>query len=682
MAKQKKKPSKEEFMQHAKGQTEPQQELKDAVVPAADERSDDPIEQAQQLVDEMSAVEPEEKELHTITEEDVQRAMELLNKYMAGKASVDARVVANQNWWKLRHWGNFKSDHGKEGDKRIKPASAWLHSCIDNKVADYMDNFPEPNILPQEEGDKETAKQLSAVVPVVLDENGFEQEFDQAVHSKVLNGTGIYAVVWDQDKLNGLGDVSVKKCDILNFAWEPGIENIQDSANLFHITSANNDALVSQYPQLKDRLSSMHSVVQTEYQFDDTVDKSNRSQVVDWYYKVNVDGKNVVHYVKFCNGVVLYATENDPERKDTGLYIDGKYPFVFDPLFRVAGSPAGYGYVDLCKEPQEYIDKLSQAMLENAIWSSVPRYLVRDDGEINEDDFADTSKHFIKVGNNVGQDTYAPIVINGIDGNAYNMLMHKIDEMKETSGNRDVSSGGTSSGVTAASAISAMQEAGSKTSRWQIKGTYRAYKEIILMVIERIRQFYDMPRVFRITGTDGSVSFETFSNQDMQERRIETLFPDDEYYQMPNFDVDVSASKASPYSKLAQNELAVQMYNLGVLNPQNADQALALLDMMDINHKDRIVQRVQENGTMWNTIQQMTQALNTSNEIIKQLTGQDLMSGQDMTPGAMSGAAVTDTQSVDTTPTDSDSLGNTDKYQDNSLATQARKRVATSTSPE
>ena len=282
----------------------------------------------------------------------------------------------------------------------------------------------------------------------------------------------------------------------------------------------------------------------------------------------------------------------------------------------------------------------------------------------------------------MGQDTYAPIVINGIDGNAYNVLMHKIDEMKETSGNRDVSSGGTSSGVTAASAISAMQEAGSKTSRWQIKGTYRAYKEIILMVIERIRQFYDMPRVFRITGADGSVSFETFSNQNMQERRIETLFPDDEYYQMPNFDVDVSASKASPYSKLAQNELAVQMYNLGVLNPQNADQALTLLDMMDINHKDRIVQRVQANGTMWQTIQQMTQALNTSNEIIKQLTGQDLMSGQDMTPGAMSGAAVTDTQSVDTTPTASDSLGNTDKYQDNSLATQARKRVATSTSPE
>lgn len=263
MAKQKKKPSKEEFMQHAQGQTEPQKKPEDTVAPAAD----DPIEQAQQLVDEMSAEEPEEEELHTITEEDVQRAMELLNKYMAGKASVDARVVANQNWWKLRHWGNFKSDHGKEGDKRIKPASAWLHSCVDNKVADYMDNFPEPNILPQEEGDKETAKQLSAVVPVVLDENGFEQEFDQAVHSKVLNGTGIYAVVWDQDKLNGLGDVSVKKCDILNFAWEPGIENIQDSANLFHITSANNDVLVSQYPQLKDRLSSMHSVIQTEYQF-------------------------------------------------------------------------------------------------------------------------------------------------------------------------------------------------------------------------------------------------------------------------------------------------------------------------------------------------------------------------------------------------------------------------------
>ena len=48
----------------------------------------------------------------------------------------------------------------------------------------------------------------------------------------------------------------------------------------------------------------------------------------------------------------------------------------------------------------------------------------------------------------------------------------KIEELKETSGNRDFSQGSTTSGVTAASAIAALQEAGSKLSRDMIKGSY------------------------------------------------------------------------------------------------------------------------------------------------------------------------------------------------------------------
>ena len=87
---------------------------------------------------------------------------------------------------------------------------------------------------------------------------------------------------------------------------------------------------------------------------------------MDWYYKANVDGKDVVHYCKFVNNYVLYATENDPELTDRGLYDDGKYPFIFDVLFPIANSAAGYGYMDLLYEPQMFIDKMAQAMSEYA----------------------------------------------------------------------------------------------------------------------------------------------------------------------------------------------------------------------------------------------------------------------------------------------------------------------------
>ena len=52
-----------------------------------------------------------------------------------------------------------------------------------------------------------------------------------------------------------------------------------------------------------------------------------------------------------------------------------------------------------------------------------------------------------------------------------------------------------------------------------------------------------------------------------------------------SFDVEITAQKQSPYTKMAQNELALQFYSAGFFNPQMADQALACLDMMDFPRK-------------------------------------------------------------------------------------------------
>jgi len=86
---------------------------------------------------------------------------------------------------------------------------------------------------------------------------------------------------------------------------------------------------------------------------------------------------------------------------------------------------------------------------------------------------------------------------------AADVLAH-IEELKETRGNRDFSQGGTTSGVTATSAIAALQEAGSKLSRDMIKGSYHAFTQIACLVIRLIRQFYDEPRAFRILGEQGA----------------------------------------------------------------------------------------------------------------------------------------------------------------------------------
>ena len=180
-------------------------------------------------------------------------------------------------------------------------------------------------------------------------------------------------------------------------------------------------------------------------------------------------GHTLLHYCKFCNGVVLYASENDPALADRGFYDHGKYPFVFDTLFVEEDSPAGFGYIDVMKDTQTAIDEMNAAMDENVKLSAKARYIIQDGAGINEKELADFGKDIVHAAGRVTDETLRPLQTAGLAGNLITYRDARVAELKEISGNRDVSQGGTTSGLTAASAIAALQEAGSKLSRDMLK---------------------------------------------------------------------------------------------------------------------------------------------------------------------------------------------------------------------
>lgn len=524
--------------------------------------------------------------------EQLREAAQTLRKYKQGKANLEQRVIDNEEWYRLRHWECLRQGSKKQ---QVEPVSAWLLNSIANKHADAMDNFPAPNILPREPGDVKEARQLSAIVPVVLEQAGFEATYSEGWWDKIIGGTAIYGVFWDGSKLGGLGDIAVEPVDILNLFWEPGVTKIQNSANVFHVKLEDNAALEQAYPELSGKLGG-NGLDISKYVYDDTVDTTEKSVVVDWYYKKKTGGKTVLHYCKFVGDTVLYATENE---NGEGWYDHGKYPFVFDPMFRVKGTPCGFGYIDIGKGAQEYIDRGDQAVMQNMLSNAKPRYFVRSDGSVNEQEYADMTKDFVHTNGNLGQDSILPVVGKVLNSIYLNVLDRKVDELKETTGNRDVSTGGSTSGVTAASAIAAMQEAGSKLSRDGNKAAYRAFREVVELVVELIRQFYDLPRQFRILGENGREDFVSYTNAGIKPVYQGMEMGVDMGYRLPVFDIEITAEKASPYSKLSQNELALQFFGAGFFNPQMTDQALACLEMMDFDGKEQIMQRISANGTLY-----------------------------------------------------------------------------------
>lgn len=539
----------------------------------------------------------------------VQEFNRVLAKYKAGKASIDQRTIEAENWWKMRNSfkGNtylrdkFKAlDLNSFNYKDFKSVTGWLHNVIVSKHADAVEAYPAYNILPREEGDKTDAWALGKIIPVVLEQNEFEKTYSDCMWQKLKTGTCVYMVTWDNEKLGGLGDVAIKRASILNVFWEPGVDDIQESRFFFHVASEDKDILRMKYPEALANDPVMQNVIsRSEIPHDDAVDKTNKVDVIDVYYKKN--GK--LHFCKYVGSTVLYATENDPERRERGLYDHGMFPFVFDCLFPVEESPAGYGYVDICFNAQIRIDLMSTASLKNTLAGATPRYFSRVDGAVNEEEFLDLNNPLIHVSGNLGEDSLRAVAYNPLHGNYLNMLNATVDELRETSSNTETSTGSSTNGVTAASALAALQEAAGKTSRDSTKSSYRASRKVVNMLIELIRQFYDIPRQFRITGTMGVDHYISYSNQGIKPQAQGTLGTLDLGNRVPVFDIYVVPEKESSYTKLARNEMALQFFRLGFFNPNMTDQALMCLNMMDFDGKEELMQKLSQQGTMYQQLQ-------------------------------------------------------------------------------
>lgn len=567
-----------------------------------------------------------------VTKERVQEFTTILEKYKEGKKNLDERIKNNQEWWKLRHYGNMNPKEGTAAvkdksqiiDNRPRSVTAWTVNAIINKHADYMDNYPEAICLPQEEADKEYAEKLSYVIPALYERINHEQTYSDEMWYKLIAGTCVECHTWNNSLQNGLGDIDISKCDILNLFWEPGITDIQDSEYFFHTQLLSNSKIRNMFPDipdLKTRLSNP-TIDVTRYNYDDTVDTADHSMVVDVYYrKVNSQGKTVLHYCKYVNDIVLFASENMDEYENVGYYNHGKYPYIFDTMFPVEGSPCGFGYIDIVKQVQRDIDELNDNFMHNAKAASHRRYIVNNSSNINEEELVDATQEIIHAeGSGLDDGNFKELVTAPLDSVYMALLDNRINEIKEVSNNRDVSSGGTSSGVTAASAIAAMQEAGSKTSRDQEASSYRAFKEGCYLDIELMGQFYDETRYFRITGESGQTEFVGVSNDGIKEQTT-TDSSGNQLSRKPVYDIKVKPQKRSQYTKIAQNELMKELYGLGCFNPQNATQAAMLISNMDFEGKDMLLNQISKNGTIYNMLIQYQQIVMAMAQYIDSMTG-------------------------------------------------------------
>ena len=496
-----------------------------------------------------------------INELDVAQAIRTLVSYKRHKRELEERLREESDIWRRVYSGG--------------ESSSWIFNSIVNKHADVIDSLPTCACLPREKRDEKYADMLSKIIPVITGRRNFEQTYSDNSWEKLKHGTGVYGVFWNGFLEDGLGDVDIRPISLADIFWESGIEDIQDSKNLFIVKLCDRDELEARYgdfsyDEVRESDSSLRSALEIG-------GGEEKCLVVDWYYKKPLpDGTNLLHLCKIAGGSILYSSENDPACEG-GWYAHGLYPVVFDRLYPTGGV-CGFGLVSIASAAQRYVNRIDEDMLGYADWASKVRFWAKRSLGVNEKEFLDLGRSIVEVEGDIDEEKLRQIEITPIDDSIIDIRRMKIDELKEITGSRDVSQGGYSSSVTAASAISILREAGAKTSRDGIEETFRAYIKIISLVIELIRQFYSEKRVFRIIGESGEREYLEFSGDSVK----------DDDGRHAYFDIEVSAKKKSPSEAAQKNELARALYESGAFKRENAKETLMMLSLMDFEGVDSL----------------------------------------------------------------------------------------------
>lgn len=517
-----------------------------------------------------------------VTKDFIDEALKMFQIYKSDKENIAKRVKDDISMYRQE----YAQIYDKEKNRTI-PKTGFILSAVENKQADFGDNFPTPNLLPREPSDDFTAKTLSKILPTILDICDFKKIYKKHSRQKIKKGTGIYGVFYNPAR----EEVEITEIDFMSIYTDMNVSNVQDSQFLFITEHVDNNILTRMYPKARE-LFTGDSIAEGYGAEMQSKTMHAKSQITDCYYK-NADGK--LHLMKFCRGNVIESTEDIPGYED-GLYAHGKYPVVFDPMYPDDDCPFGFGVIDVIKNPQIYIDKLDSVILKNSFLAGTPKKMIKRNCGININDLLDAEKEIIEVAN-LDETTVKNVDAPSLPAQIMQHRNTKITELKEIAGNRDFQQGGVSGGVTSGSAITALQEAGDKLSRSQIDDTYDAYREMIVMCIDLIREFYTEEKVYRITNDLGQTEYASFSGNMLygEEARRDSLgFQIGTKLRKVEFDISVVPQRQNVYKRETNNQTITQLWQMGLLSGQNIDVALMVLKAMTFDGRDELIQSLTE----------------------------------------------------------------------------------------
>ncbi len=497
----------------------------------------------------------------TITQSEPQRALlaralALFGEFRSAYLPEWRRLENCEQMYRGNHWHDIPLiDPGEP-----RPVTPVIQSTIENIGADLMDRIPDPVIAPESARDTDVARVVEAVIRQNHDAACYPREYRSVVHDLLVGGYAVQEIGYDPEENGGLGGAFIRHVDVRNILFDPLCTDLQEGRAVFKIKLCTRQWIEERFPQ--------HAPFLTDDAFraSDTAedpllaaDRKNTLLLIE-YWRREYDAAEGLHRVHMALIAGNRVLSDSREIKPEGYYAHGRYPFVLTALFPRRGSCLGLGIVDMFETQQRYADKLDQIVLKNALMASHNKLLVTEASGFDTEDLRDWAKE-VHRGESLSGVTWfstpplPPYIISYIGSLRENI--------KQDSGANDFSQGIGNGGITAASAIEAMQEMSNKRSRMISRQLHESFRDAVRLEIEVEREFNYFARTVNVV-VDGALVERSFESAMLEREAPGGVRVPLEFY------IRVRAQQEMKYSASSQNELALKMLQAGIVNPRQA----------------------------------------------------------------------------------------------------------------
>ena len=487
------------------------------------------------------------------------------------------RMRHNEKLYHAKHWEEMTHPGDPSAPKPVTPI---IFSTIENIKADLMGKIPTGTIKPENTEDQDLARALTKICQQDLEASDWDNECMELFNDMLVYGWDVMEVGFDSYAMNGVGGAYIRRVAPFGFMCDPCCENPQDGRACFKFGMRTKEWFRQHYPDDFDKLDYVVAP-SDEWRADSTVPPydiiNEQLEIIEAWVKVfdKDTRKTAVHMVKLAGSHVLEVSR---EVKQAGYYMHGQYPFVLNQLYPVDGTPFGLGIPDMHEASQLYSDKLDQIVLKNAFLASHNKLMVTDASGFDPDDLKDWTK-----------DVHVGESLNGVQWQStpplpsyiLTYLLEMRASIKTESGANDQARGQTSGGVTAASAINALQAMATKRSTMHSQGFHAKFKQSYRMLLDVEREFAQSER---------KVVFMSHGRPKMMVVRPKDFAAIGDDGKPIEYHIIIETSDQTQYSKIANNELALQ---LGTMFRDTID-PIAILYMMDFQDKDLVIETIQD----------------------------------------------------------------------------------------